>query len=292
MTEILQIGGERPDAGGRSRARVIGVPEHFNLPWLKMADSGAITWRAVREGTGLMLEQLAAGQADIALLLTDGAVAGIANGAPIRIIGCYVESPLLWGVHVAASSALHTAEDLAGNRFAISRYGSGSHLMASIYAEDRRWSESADQFVVVNTLDGARSALARGDAEIFLWEKATTEPFVANGEFRRIDEIPTPWPAFCACIPATADADAQRIANQLLHQALTTAHQLKNATGSIDEICRIFSLSRESVIDWLAATRWSATGTIDIDMLLATATRLHGAGVIQQMPARQVLKPD
>ena len=62
-----------------NRLRIGGVPEHFNLPWLRLAESGAlddlgVAWRDVPEGSGAMAAALRAGELDAAMLLTEGAV--------------------------------------------------------------------------------------------------------------------------------------------------------------------------------------------------------------------------
>ena len=65
-----------------------GVPEHFNVPWRRLvgsrrlADAGlSATWQDFPGGTGAMGAALNEGTLDVAMLLTEGAVAGIANGA-------------------------------------------------------------------------------------------------------------------------------------------------------------------------------------------------------------------
>ena len=70
------------------RLRVGGVPEHFNLPWKQaIAERAfddldvAVEFEDYPGGTGAMTAALAAGDLDAALLLTEGAVADILNGA-------------------------------------------------------------------------------------------------------------------------------------------------------------------------------------------------------------------
>lgn len=94
-----------------------GVPEHFNMPWLLGLERRAfvragveVRWRTVPEGTGAMCKLLREGEVDLAMLVTEGAVRDILNGNPSRIISSYVDSPLTWGVHVAA----HTGERITG----------------------------------------------------------------------------------------------------------------------------------------------------------------------------------
>ncbi|MEM8546562.1 MAG: ABC transporter substrate-binding protein [Pseudomonadota bacterium] len=271
--------------------KVVGVPEHFNLPWYELSDSGVVDWTPVPEGTGKMLDQLAARDVDLALLLTEGAVAGIAQGQPVRILGAYVDSPVVWGVHVAANGALTQPADLVGQRFAISRYSSGSHLMAGVYAREQQWPTAPQDFVVVNTLAGARQALPTGEADIFLWEKLTTQFCVDAGEFRRIDEIPTPWPALVACIHADASADEQATAERTLQLALARAQEIRLRATVVDDIARRFQLDRAGVRQWLSLTRWSADGVISDEVLTATADTLVEAGLLANRPEVTALRP-
>ena len=55
--------------------KIGGVPEHFNLPWLRLVESRAlddlgVSWRDVPEGSGAMAAALRAGELDAAMLLT------------------------------------------------------------------------------------------------------------------------------------------------------------------------------------------------------------------------------
>jgi ABC-type nitrate/sulfonate/bicarbonate transport system substrate-binding protein len=181
-----------------------GVPEHFNLPWHLAIEEGRFSdagidlhWVDCPGGTGEMAQGLAEGKLDLALPLSEGAVAGIARGVPMRILQWYVLSPLIWGIHVPAVSDIDSLEALRGQRFAISRYGSGSHLMAFVSARQMGW-DPADglRFVEVGNLDGAIESFRHGQAEGFLWERFTTQPYVDQGLMRRVGECPTPWPAF------------------------------------------------------------------------------------------------
>ena len=119
--------------------RVGGVPEHFNYPWHVAISEGAfgdldvdVEWIDFPGGTGAIMSALASGEIDMATPLTEGAITAIANGNPSKLISIWVDSPLLWGVHVAADSPAVSIPDLEGQRFAISRFGSGSELMLSL----------------------------------------------------------------------------------------------------------------------------------------------------------------
>ena len=51
-----------------------------------------------------MAKALRDGELDAALLLTEGAVAAVADGVPLEIVSLYTDSPLIWGIHVPAAS--------------------------------------------------------------------------------------------------------------------------------------------------------------------------------------------
>jgi acetyltransferase-like isoleucine patch superfamily enzyme len=126
--------------------RIAGVPEPYNLPWHLAMEQGAFTeagmdlhWHTVHEGTGRMCQMLKDDELDLAVLVTEGAVRDILNGGPHRIVGTFVDSALPWGVHVPAASNLHAPGELKGLPYAISRLGSGSHIMAMIHAERLGW---------------------------------------------------------------------------------------------------------------------------------------------------------
>ena len=96
-----------------TRIVVGGVPEHFNLPWHQAIDKNAFVAQGVelefvefRDGTGAMTQALRDREIDMALLLTEGCVADLLKGNPSRMVKVYVESPLIWGIHVAAGSQI------------------------------------------------------------------------------------------------------------------------------------------------------------------------------------------
>ncbi len=102
----------------------------------------------------------------------------------------------MWGIHVPAARAGTPLGALPHARVAISRRGSGSHLMAFVLAAQQGWTLDADGFEVVGDLAGGVAALEEGRADVFLWETFMTKPHVDAGRCARAGEIPTPWPGF------------------------------------------------------------------------------------------------
>ena len=243
--------------------RVGGVPEHFNLPWHLALESGAFTdvgleveFIEVPGGTGAMSQMLAENKLDVAILLTEGGVSKILNGASNLLVKAYTTSPLIWGIHVAADSDIQTIEQIQGRKFAISRLGSGSHLMAIVDSAERDWETSEMQFEIVKNLDGARESLAAGTAEVFLWEKFMTKPLVDSGEFRRVGERVVPWPAFVASARREfIESDSERL-HRALWVAQESAKSLTEMDNAVDVIAKRYQLQPEDTEKWFAQTQW------------------------------------
>ncbi len=282
----------------RPALRLGGVPEHFNAPWHHAVEAGdfderpyRLSWQDFPGGTGAMAEALATHKLDAALMLTEGLVAAILRGLPLRILGSYVSSPLRWGIHVHARSPLRKPEDLAGRPFAISRFGSGSHLMAFVEAEARGWLGQAPlRFVEVGGLEGARLALERGEADGFLWEQTMTQPLVASGEWRCLGTRLTPWPAFL--IAARVDALEPLGAHMLDALAITKRRcdTLRvGARSSVEEIAARFGLARDEVARWLNLTRWQCTPEVDPHALRVTLDTLRRLGLSEHDAAPESL---
>lgn len=250
--------------------KIGGVPEHFNLAWYLTLKNGEykeeginLRWEDYPGGTGAMSEALRTGEIDMAVILTEGIIKDIAEGNPSKIVQVFVETPLIWGIHVATDSEFKTVEDLKGKRCAISRYGSGSHLMAYINAENHGWDLQKDlKFEVVQDIEGAVKALSNGTADYFMWEKFMTKPIVDSGIFRRIANCPTPWPCFVIAV-----RDEFLKANGITVK--TILEIINNTTIDFKEIPSIdrmianrYELQLEDVQEWLTLTEWSQ-GNLD-----------------------------
>lgn len=244
--------------------RIAGVPEHFNLPWHLCIDNGEfeevgidLQWTDVPEGTGKMCQLLRDNETDIAVILTEGIVKDIISGNTSSIVQTYVESPLIWGIHVAAESQYQTLSDLENTKVAISRYGSGSHLMAYVNAQNQHWNTETLQFEVVNTIDGAVEALTHGKADYFMWERFMTQPLVDKGVFRRVADCPTPWPCFVIAVRNEfLESNRQTIA--LLLEIINNTTIEFNEIPSIDRtLATKYNQKLEDIQTWLSLTKWS-----------------------------------
>jgi ABC-type nitrate/sulfonate/bicarbonate transport system substrate-binding protein len=244
--------------------KIVGVPEHFNLPWHLCLENGEfekenidLHWTDVPEGTGKMCQMLRDGSTDIAVILTEGIIKDIVNGNPSKIVQVYVESPLIWGIHVAAHSTFQNLADLENSKAAISRHGSGSQLMAYVNAKNQGWETSKLQFEIVNTLDGGVTALTEGRADYFMWERFMTKPLVDKGIFRRLADCPTPWPCFVIAVREEVLAKQPETINRLLEIINTKTQNFKGIPNIVNLLATTYNQKTEDIKEWLSLTNWS-----------------------------------
>lgn len=247
------------------KVNIGGVPEHFNLAWYLTLRDGDykeqninLRWHDYYGGTGDMCKGLRNGDIDIAVILTEGIIKDIIDGNPSKIVQTFVETPLIWGIHVAADSKFNTLEDIKGTRAAISRYGSGSHLMAYINAKNNDWNLEKDlNFEVIKNLDGAIKGLTNQDADYFMWEKFTTKPLVDDGTFRRIDNCPSPWPCFVIAVREEFIENNETELNVILDIINQTTSEFKSIPSIDRTIANRYEQELVDVQEWLSLTEWS-----------------------------------
>lgn len=241
----------------RFHPRLAYVPEHFATPiyHAKSRLNLPASLYPYPSGTGHMIEDLLRpieddSAIDIGVGLTEAWIARLSRmrvesseGAagskslPFKLIGGLVESPLRWAISTGhARTDIEGAEQgqgagveaLRGRRCGISREGSGSHVMAKVWAQERGWmkKDQSDEnegrevdlhFVRCGPFADLRAAVQAGDdqhqpkADFFMWDHTTTkgfwkasnssssvpssEPGVANS-LKRVGEVYTPWPSW------------------------------------------------------------------------------------------------
>ena len=283
----------------RIHFNVGGVPEHFNLPWKKAIEekrfethSIEVSWKDYCGGTGAMTKALREGDLDVAILLTEGIIADIHRGNKSKIVQFYVKSPLRWGVHVGAQSDFLNISDLENKKAAISRYGSGSHLMAYVNADNHNWDLDKQKFEVVKNLDGGRAYLTQGKADYFLWEKFTTKPFVDNGEFRIVGECPTPWPSFVVAVREDVLLTHYDEVKLLLETVNESCKRVKENPKSVEEIAKRYDLKKEDVAVWFEETEWAYNGSVESETIDKVQERLISLEIVEsKMNFRELCSP-
>ena len=244
--------------------KIIGVPEHFNLPWHLAIEEGAfeekgidLQWTDVPEGTGRMCQLLEGEETDLAIILTEGLVKSITEGNTAKIVQEFIATPLRWGIYVASKSTYRALEDLKGAKAAISRFGSGSHLMAYVNAQKQGWDTDSLQFEVINNLEGAVNGLTLGQADYFMWEHFTTKPLVDNETFRRLGDCPTPWPCFVIAATDKFIAAEKGLLKHILETINLYTAEFKSIPSIDRTLANRYEQQLQDIQEWLTMTRWS-----------------------------------
>lgn len=247
--------------------KIGGVPEHFNLPWRLAIEEGKLKeigldlhWSDMSGGTGQMIRGLENGSIDIAVLLTEGITKAVLQGLDAKILQVYVTTPLRWGIHVPFRSDITRVDQLEDQTFAISREGSGSHLMSYIKADQEGWDISKLKFNVIGDVYGGLWALEHNEAQAFLWEKYTTFPFCEQGKCRYIDEVVTPWPCFVIAVSNKAYEQHAELLQQMCKVVNQRAREMKKDDHTVEVISWRYNLRSGQVANWLIETDWNYDG--------------------------------
>lgn len=244
--------------------KIAGVPEHFNLPWHLCIENNEfkavgidLQWTDIPEGTGKMCQMLRDGETDVAVILSEGIVKDIVAENQSKIVQVYVESPLIWGIHVGAQSKYNSIADLEYTKVAISRYGSGSQLMAYVNADNQGWDTKKLKFEIVNTIDGAVEALTNGTADYFMWEHFMTKPLVDSGVFRRVGDCPTPWPCFVIAVRDEVLKKHPDTVTKILEIINIKTQKFKQIQEIDTTLAAKYHQKIEDIQEWLRLTEWS-----------------------------------
>ncbi|MEP2237053.1 MAG: substrate-binding domain-containing protein [Maribacter sp.] len=277
--------------------RIIGVPEHFNLPWHLAIEEGAfeerginLEWTEVPEGTGRMSEMLKNNDTDLAIILTEGIVKSITEGNAVKIIQEYIASPLLWGIHADAKSSFTSLNDLKGATAAISRYGSGSHLMSYVQATEMDWDTKNLKFELVNNLEGAVEGLSSGNADYFMWERFTTKPLVDSGVFKHLGNCPTPWPCFVLVGTDSFLKENEDLLNHILEIINMYTVEFKQIPSIDATLANRYHQKLEDIKEWLQLTEWSQKQLPESTLIKVQQTLMELNLIEKELPVSQILK--
>ncbi len=245
--------------------KIGGVTEHFNLPWSlaaeqnRFAETGIqLSWKFFAGGTGVMTEALKTGELDLAILLTEGFLSAAAKGLNAKIVKEYITSPLGWGIFTGINSSFNSVYNRLPKKYAISKYGSGSHLMAMIHAQQRGEKINAEDLVEVQSIDGALKSLSDNQTQVFYWEKYTTKPFVEDKTLRMIGEFSAPWSSFLI----VASDGALKLKKDAIKKVLEVINKESAAfvvsPNSVALLQERFNMSEVDARTWLLRTVWSS----------------------------------
>ena len=269
--------------------KVGGVPEHFNYPWyLTLKDKKYskhninLRWQDYPGGTGEMCKALRNGELDIAIVLTEGIIKDITDGNSSKIIQTFVNSPLIWGIHVGAKSTFKKIKELEQATVAISRFGSGSHLMAIVNARNQGWDVSKLKFKVIGDLQGGIDALTNGEADYFMWEHFTTKPLVDNGIFRRLDDCPTPWPCFVVAVRNEVLKNNFQEIKEVLEIINYQTKDFKKIENIDQTLAKRYGQKLKDIQEWLKITEWNDGKPITKNLITGIQNKMLQFNVIEE----------
>lgn len=269
--------------------RIGGVPEHFNLPIHLANERGdfkkhgiAIEWTDFYGGTGQMTKALREDAVDVCLLLTEGIIADIIKGNPSKIVSEYVITPLTWGIHTGMDNPLKPHDFLFDKQHAISRLGSGSHLISIVNANSKQQTMTPDQFTVIQNLDGALASLAAQETDVFYWEKYTTKPYVDAGKLRRIGEYLTPWPCFVIAASNKVLSEHSEAIDKMLDVIQESCKSFMHNDAMIPLASERYNQKLEDIERWYHSTEWSADSWVSDKMIKSVIFHLKAAGIIPE----------
>lgn len=230
-------------------------------------------------------------ETDLAIILTEGIIKSISQGNPTKIVQEFISSPLLWGIHVDVNSSRESIQDLKDDKVAISRLGSGSHLMAYVNAQNQGWNPENLEFEIINNLDGAIKSLNGGSGAYFMWEHFTTKPLVDNGTFKWLGDCPTPWPCF---VVAATDAFLESNSGVLKHvlEIINTYTEEFKQIPSIDRtLSNRYEQKLDDIQNWLSKTTWGQR-QLSEETLNSVQQKLFSLNLIEEIKeAGQFLYP-
>jgi len=273
----------------KTTIRLGGVPEHFNLPIHLAIENGDfesrginLEWTTFGGGTGQMTKALREGEIDACILLTEGIVTDIIRGNPSKIISLYINTPLTWGIHTGAKNSLDRHQDIFDKKYGISRFGSGSHLMAIVNANSEGYQLKEEQFEVIKNLDGALESLTELATDVFYWEKYTTKPYVDKGILKRVGQYKTPWPCF---VIAAREEILEKHPEPMIRM-LRTIHDkcdmfMQDETA-IQQVSERFEQKMKDVERWFHSTEWAIHGWVSDKMLKGVVYNLRLADIIKE----------
>lgn len=267
-----------------------GVDEAFNVPFKRvclrhpLADEGLeVEWQDFGGGTGQIMRALNANEIQAATVLTEGVVADIYRNGQSRIFSSYVVSPLEWGIHVNENSGTKTIDDIKGKIIAISKYGSGSHLMPVLNAYEKGWDVNEIRFKEINNLTGGLNALKTGEADVFFWEKHTTRSYLKPNGLVYVGSFKGPWGAFVLAVNNQLDEKQLQLLTQFYRLVLEEAANFKLSHLSAPSITRFNNMDLPTAQSWLQTTRFAAqVGYNQLEVLKAQELLFQSGILVQE----------
>ena len=108
--------------------------------------------------------------------------------------------------------------------------------MSYVLAQQENWENKNMNFNVIGDVYGGIWALENKEADIFLWEKYTTQPFVDKGSCERIGQVNTPWPCFVIACRADLLNENRSLLQNVISIVKQQAEKIKHHPSAAESI--------------------------------------------------------
>ncbi len=236
--------------------RIGGIPEPFNFAWKLAIERGllkGVTWSDWPGGSGAVCEAIHKADLDAGIVLTEAAVWYPNQNEAFTVVMPFTLSPLHWGIY---APSVAQPKDFFASKIAVSRLGSGSHLMVRVYAGQKGRDPKNMIFLPKGSFYAMYEAVMSGEADFFLWEKWYTRSFAGFGDLEEIDDFAAEWPSFVAV--ARQGFVAQLEAAVKVVMDLISSLQVSGQLESV--IIERFGFSSAAAKAWLGENRWNLAG--------------------------------
>ena len=276
--------------------KIGGVPEHFNLPWRLLLEAGEPArsgidahWQDFPDGSGAMAAALRDERLDVAMLLTEGAVAGVArrraqDREPVHRVAADLGH--------SRAGCIETAHRGRHSRRALCDQPPRLRLASDVVrarARSRVGRPPASSFVVVRNLQGAIDAFDVGRGRrVFLGE-------VHDEARRRRGAFPARRRVRRAVARVRRVRVARRARDEGRRDRRAAANGVRGAprgsrrARTAPRRSRRVTVSRfADVRDWLATTRWATRPGIDAAHVAPAVAALHVLDLVDARSLRPI----
>jgi hypothetical protein len=149
--------------------------------------------------------------------------------------------------------------------------------MAYVLAQKEQWDASTLKFNVVGDIYGGLWALQHDQAQVFLWEKYTTFPFVSQKKCKHIGDVLSPWPCFVIAVREDVLEKHRDLIADMCAVVNASAKALKNDVGAAEIFSWRYNIPLEQTKMWLTDTEWNdqeGIGKDELEGVVNTLTKL------------------
>ena len=153
--------------------------------------------------------------------------------------------------------------------YAISKFGSGSNMMALLESRCREQVIDASQWKEVRSIEQAVQSLTEHKTDLFFWEKYMTMPYVEKNLLKRIGEFPTPWPCFVTVGREDFVKEHAKEVETVLNTVREQAKKLQTDPDLDKKVAYYYNISPEGAQMWSEGIQWNVdpVSVSDIDKI-------------------------